>query len=424
MKAKFMVVAVVMAAMLASCGSKMAKTEIKTQADSLNYAVGIFNGAQLRMFALGDDTLDQKAMDAFLDGFEQAFSTEKGTAEYMKINGYRSGGALAKELKEGFLFGDSTIEARKDILVKAFEAGLKDDKNQFEMDGQQCMSYIQQVMGMSMYTGEPANPTAGQTDTLNMCIGYLNARQARMYVMGEDTTKQDLNNFMKGFRKGLKIKEAKFKELDGMDMAMRIAQQFGQMEYFFDDETLPLDRMAMGRGIIDGVRADGNEVMTVEEAQAFIERLVTAAQEKKYGPAKAEGEAFLAENAKREEVTVTESGLQYEVIAEGKGAKPAATDIVKVHYTGTLIDGTVFDSSVERGEPAEFELNRVIPGWTEGVQLMSKGAKYKFYIPYQLGYGERGAGEDIPPYATLIFEVELLDFHAAPAEQNPDLMPE
>lgn len=121
------------------------------------------------------------------------------------------------------------------------------------------------------------------------------------------------------------------------------------------------------------------------------------------------GNAFLAENAKKEGVKTTASGLQYEVIKEGDGAKPKATDEVKVHYHGTLIDGKVFDSSVERGEPAEFPLNRVIPGWTEGVQLMSKGSKYRFFIPYDLAYGDRGAGADIKPYSALIFEVELLD---------------
>ena len=126
---------------------------------------------------------------------------------------------------------------------------------------------------------------------------------------------------------------------------------------------------------------------------------------------KEEGEAFLVANALREEVKTTASGLQYEVLEAGEGPKPTATSTVKVHYEGTLIDGTVFDSSYERGEPIEFPLNGVIKGWTEGLQLMSKGAKYKLYIPYELAYGERGAGASIPPYAALIFTVELLDFH-------------
>jgi FKBP-type peptidyl-prolyl cis-trans isomerase len=121
------------------------------------------------------------------------------------------------------------------------------------------------------------------------------------------------------------------------------------------------------------------------------------------------GKKFLAENKTKDGVVETASGLQYKVIKAGEGPKPKATDNVKVHYTGKLLDGTVFDSSVERGEPASFALNQVIPGWTEGVQLMSKGAKYEFWIPSELAYGERGTGGTIPPGSTLMFEVELID---------------
>ncbi len=121
-----------------------------------------------------------------------------------------------------------------------------------------------------------------------------------------------------------------------------------------------------------------------------------------------EGQKFLATNAKKEGVVVTNSGLQYKVLENGTGSRPKATDTVNVHYKGTFIDGKTFDSSYDRGEPISFPLNRVIPGWTEGVQLMPVGSKYEFYIPYQLAYGERGAGGAIPGYATLIFVVELL----------------
>ena len=121
------------------------------------------------------------------------------------------------------------------------------------------------------------------------------------------------------------------------------------------------------------------------------------------------GKAFLAENAKKEGVVSLPSGLQYQVIKEGEGKKPSATDRVKCHYEGTLIDGTLFDSSIKRGQPAVFGLNQVIKGWTEGLQLMGEGAKYRFFIPSQLGYGAQQAGEMIPPYSTLIFDVELIE---------------
>ena len=155
--------------------------------------------------------------------------------------------------------------------------------------------------------------------------------------------------------------------------------------------------------------------LTNEESHAILDRFFTemeqlqhAEAQKKGAAAKTEGERFLAENAKREGVLCTRSGLQYEILKEGNGPHPVANDTVRCHYEGTLIDGTVFDSSYRRNQPAEFGLRQVIAGWTEGVQLMKVGAKYKFYIPYTLGYGEHGAGASIPPYAALIFTVELL----------------
>jgi FKBP-type peptidyl-prolyl cis-trans isomerase FkpA len=151
-----------------------------------------------------------------------------------------------------------------------------------------------------------------------------------------------------------------------------------------------------------------NTKITMDEAvltvqQAFLEVMRKRAEENK-----AKELRFLEENGKKPGVNTTVSGLQYEVITEGTGPKPAAEDIVRVNYEGTLIDGTVFDSTYTRGEPAEFPLYAVIAGWTEGLQLMSEGSSYRFYIPSKLAYGEQGAGSVIPPYSTLIFEVELL----------------
>lgn len=146
-----------------------------------------------------------------------------------------------------------------------------------------------------------------------------------------------------------------------------------------------------------------------EEAQKLVNAFMQKQQEEAGKAVREEGERFLAENAKKEGVTVLPSGLQYTVLKEGNGVKPLATDRVKCHYEGTLTNGNVFDSSYHRGEPAVFPLNGVIAGWTEGVQLMAEGAKYRFFIPYHLAYGERGAGQAIPPYAALVFDVELLE---------------
>lgn len=153
----------------------------------------------------------------------------------------------------------------------------------------------------------------------------------------------------------------------------------------------------------------------IEEQQLVIEFLQRRDAERKSEQAKLgeaakrEGEEYLEKNAARSGVTVLPSGLQYEVLREGTGRKPKATDSVKCHYEGTLVDGTVFDSSRRRGEPAVFPLNGVIRGWTEGLQLMQEGAVYRFFIPYNLAYGENGAGASIPPYAALVFEVELIE---------------
>ncbi|MBR6492961.1 MAG: FKBP-type peptidyl-prolyl cis-trans isomerase [Paludibacteraceae bacterium] len=159
------------------------------------------------------------------------------------------------------------------------------------------------------------------------------------------------------------------------------------------------------QGFINGLY-NYTDQMDLQSANAYVEGVVSKL---KYGENKEAGEKFLQENALREEVKTTDSGLQYEVLVQGKGKKPTAEQTVKVHYEGTLIDGTVFDSSYERGEPIEFPLNGVIKGWTEGLQLMPVGSKYKLYIPYELGYGERGAGASIPPFSTLVFTVELLE---------------
>lgn len=188
-----------------------------------------------------------------------------------------------------------------------------------------------------------------------------------------------------------------------------IGLQMGQQ--LADNPFDGLDIAAVAAGLAAAFYGDELEVSEDQIRAAFqvISGRMQEAEAAKAQVAAAAGEAFLAENAKKAGIVVTESGLQYEVLTAGSGAKPSRSDKVRTHYHGTLIDGTVFDSSYNRGQPAEFPVSGVIAGWTEALQLMPVGAKYRLYIPHNLAYGERGAGGAIKPYSALIFDVELLD---------------
>lgn len=192
-------------------------------------------------------------------------------------------------------------------------------------------------------------------------------------------------------------------------LGLGIGRQLAQM----GATSLSIDDFATA---IKDVLAGAELKVSDQEAQTLVQEFFRKQEEKanaemaeKGKKAKTEGEQYLADNAMKEGVVTLPSGLQYKVLSEGNGKKPKATDKVKCHYEGFLVDGTVFDSSIRRGEPAVFPLNQVIAGWTEGLQLMQEGAKYRFFIPYHLGYGEHGAGASIPPYAALVFDVELIE---------------
>ena len=178
-------------------------------------------------------------------------------------------------------------------------------------------------------------------------------------------------------------------------------------------QDLNIDDFATAiKDILAGRKPQIDDATAQRIVQQFFqeqEKKQRAAAAEKFKAQKEQGERYLKENAQKEGVVTLKSGLQYQVLREGNGRKPKATDQVKCHYEGMLIDGTLFDSSIQRGEPATFPLNGVIAGWTEGLQLMQEGAKYRFFIPYHLGYGERGAGSSIPPFAALVFDVELIE---------------
>ena len=200
-----------------------------------------------------------------------------------------------------------------------------------------------------------------------------------------------------------RIRDIIYKKMDKISYALGLG--IGHQLKNMGIENFSVEDFAQS---IKDVIEDKATAMTSQEAQALLNTYFQEKQKAESQKAISEGKAFLEENAKKEGVVTTKSGLQYEILTEGTGKQPKATDTVRCHYEGSLINGSVFDSSYKRGEPAEFGLSQVIPGWTEGVQLMKEGAKYRFYIPYLLGYGENGAGSSIPPYSTLIFDVELI----------------
>ncbi|MBT3137093.1 FKBP-type peptidyl-prolyl cis-trans isomerase [Alteromonas sp. ALT199] len=188
-----------------------------------------------------------------------------------------------------------------------------------------------------------------------------------------------------------------------------IGFQMGQQLQSNPFDGLAIDAVVAGLKDAFAGQAPQVDNDTLRDAFGEIHKRMQAVKEEASKAVIEEGTKYLEENAKRDEVTVTESGLQYEVVTEGDGETPNASSTVRVHYHGTLIDGTTFDSSYERGQPAEFPVGGVIKGWTEALQLMKAGSKYRLYVPHDLAYGEQGAGAAIAPYSTLIFDVELLD---------------
>ena len=260
-----------------------------------------------------------------------------------------------------------------------------------------------------------------QIDSLNYAFGLANGDGIKSYYLKGDSTDKAIKSLLEGLKEGMKGTVDK-DNAELVDLGTKIGSSLKDQKKsgLMGDSTLKVDIDLIKQGLVNGLR--GSKIqMTAQQAQEYLQTTMQALQAKKmeasYGPNKTAGEMFLAENAKKPGVITTASGLQYEIIKKGTGAIPTETSNVKVHYHGTLIDGTVFDSSVDRKEPATFPVNGVIKGWTEVLKLMPVGSKYKVYVPQQLAYGNADRGA-IKPFSMLIFEVELLSIEkAAPAPQ-------
>ena len=401
---------------MVSCGNtyKAQDAVLIDQNDSINYALGLVNGMSLytQQISKLEEKEADKAVTEFMDALQRGWDGK--VEERGEIDGVGHNISQAvKEFEKNGLAGNKSWTINEKIFFQGLVNGVYGDTTVMKSD--EARQYFQEAYMQSredstelgkLVTAKCPNKAktislSNKIDSLNYAFGLLNGSEIAMYVLSNDTTGKGNETFIKAINAGLK---------SGYDypQLVQMGENIGKTIKAQSEEgligvaELSTNFELIKQGFINGMKNYGEWPM--EAANGYIQ---TAIDNIKYGETKAQGEEFLAANKLREGVITTESGLQYEVIKLGKGPKPTADSKVKVHYHGTLIDGTVFDSSVDRGEPIEFSLNQVIKGWTEGVQLMPVGSKYKFYIPQDLGYGSRAAGQ-IPPYSTLIFEVELL----------------
>lgn len=404
---------IVLAAMaMVSCGNSYTAKDavLESQNDSLNYALGFINGAQIKMYQLAKDSSKQ-SVNEFIAALEEGYNGKEETLSEAAQAG-RNVGTGIKSFESKGLAENEHWTLNEKMLFQGLVNALNGDTN--VMKAADARTFFQSAYGKTTDT-QAGKTVKGKcphkvktvelknfTDSINYAFGMLNGDQMRMYLLANDTNGIAQRDFIENINKAMKV-SARNPQLVMMGKQIGSAIREQEPTGLLGMENVATNFELIKQGFVNGMY-DYDTQFDSRTAGEYIENTMTQI---KYGEAIAAGKKFLEENKLKEGVVTTESGLQYEVIKMGKGAKPTATDKVKVHYHGTLTDGTVFDSSVERGEPITFALNQVIPGWTEGVQLMPVGSKFRFYVPQELGYGARQAGS-IPPYSTLIFEVELL----------------
>lgn len=407
---------VIAAVAMISCGKTYTAQSVTltNQNDSMNYALGLVNGSQMKQYQLRNDSSMETVVE-FMDALQRGYDGKVEQLGEVAAIGQNIGQAIKASEKTGLadnpawtlnekLFFQGLVNALyNDTTVMTAEAA----RNYFQAQYQaSAMSNDSVKAGKAIKGKCPSSVKAvalnSMNDSVNYAFGYLNGGEVAMYVLAMDSTGEQKKEFITYINKGLK---SSVNNPQIVNMGEQIGKSIKEQEAqgLIGEPSLVTDFALIKQGFVNGLLGY-EEQMTGEIAGEYIQSTMSTI---KYGNNKEEGEKFLAENALREGVITTASGLQYEVIKMGKGKKPVATDNVKVHYHGTLTNGTVFDSSVDRNEPITFGLTQVIAGWTEGLQLMPVGSKFKFYIPQQLGYGSQQAGS-IPPYSTLIFEVELL----------------
>ena len=414
-KTVFSVAVALAAGLFISCTSAPRVTlKGADKVDSLAYAIGMAQTQGLQDYLVGRLGVDTTYMDQFVDGvLDGANADEKKNAYYA---GTQIGQQVVNQIIPGVtgeLFADKEGELNKKNFTEAFVAGVTEKG--MKMTPEEAYSKAMALMTEIKENNESADLTA-LVDTFSYAMGLAQTQGLKgfiMYRMGIDTTY--MADFVKGLKSGIKVGDnAKQTALyAGIQIGQQINNQIipGVSREVFNNAEELISKDYFMAGFIAGVTENKmlmHPMMAQQDAFRLMEEIKNERFEQQFGANKAKGEAFLDSIAQTEGVTKTESGLCYKVITEGKGAIPTNTDKVKVHYRGTLIDGTEFDSSYSRNEPTTFRANQVIAGWTEALTMMPVGSKWMLYIPQELAYGSRDMGT-IKPFSTLVFEVELLE---------------
>lgn len=414
-KTVFSVAVALAAGLFISCTSAPRVTlKGADKVDSLAYAIGMAQTQGLQDYLVGRLGVDTTYMDQFVDGvLDGANADEKKNAYYA---GTQIGQQVVNQIIPGVtgeLFADKEGELNKKNFTEAFVAGVTEKG--MKMTPEEAYSKAMALMTEIKENNESADLTA-LVDTFSYAMGLAQTQGLKgfiMYRMGVDTTY--MADFVKGLKSGIKVGDnAKQTALyAGIQIGQQINNQIipGVSREVFNNAEELISKDYFMAGFIAGVTENKmlmHPMMAQQDAFRLMEEIKNERFEQQFGANKAKGEAFLDSIAQTEGIVKTESGLCYKVITEGKGAIPTNTDKVKVHYRGTLIDGTEFDSSYSRNEPTTFRANQVIAGWTEALTMMPVGSKWMLYIPQELAYGSRDMGT-IKPFSTLVFEVELLE---------------
>ena len=401
-----------------SCGTSVPKASLKdaSKTDTLSYAIGVAQSQGLKDYLVARMDMDTTYMDQFVSGVLEGVNADaKKTAFYSGQQiGQQEANQILPNIAADILDGKKG-ELNKKNYVAGFIAGAT-EKN-MKMEPAVAQETAMRLMEVIKESNDSTADLSALLDTFSYAMGVARTQGLKNYVifrMGVDSAYYN-SEFVKGLKAGANASEnAKKKAFStGIQIGQQVENQIipGVSREAFGENSDKFNKDFFLAGFIAGTTGKGllmHPMMAQQDAMRLMEELKNERFENEFGDNKAQGVAFLDSIAKTEGVVKTESGLCYKVITEGKGAVPASTDKVKVHYRGTLIDGTEFDSSYSRNEPTTFGVTQVISGWTEALTLMPVGSKWMLYIPQELAYGSRDLGQ-IKPFSTLVFEVELLE---------------